>query len=278
MTNKTIKKIVAGVSIIAMMPWLALADTLSDASTATLTITADAAGLVVNAPASLTLTGSGSTVAITANNVSANDSTFDVSDLRGTLAGWSASMSSTNLVRTGTAIDVSGTSPTSRMGMSGAYNCTVAPASSNGGGEYRVTITTGGALDGTAKFDWKKVDGTTGGTGVTAAASVLLDSGISATFTGSQTLNDVVALRVSCASPLASQVQTVSDLTAVNTSRTDNLSIQNTGATFASERIVLVAEGGAGNGEYTFTQTLTDTIRKNSMAGAHTSTLTFTII
>ncbi len=273
MTKKQlITKAVASISVLAMVPWTAFA------TESSLDLTMTGGTLSISAPSNIVMTGK--TVSLydqttTGTNDDTTYAKFKVTDTRGTLAGWTFTGSSTALTRTGSAVSVSGSTPTARMGFSGTYTCGTIPESSNGAGKYKVTIAAAGAV-GVATFTWLKPDGTTGGTAVTTASSVLLDSGVSATFTGTQVLSDAVALPVGCASPLAQQAVTPSSLVASSTAST-GVSL-GAGGALTSTRTIITAEAGSGHGEYRATGNFAFTILKNALAGAHATTFTVTII
>jgi len=244
-------------------PLLAVAGSVSQS------LTMNAGSLSLTDPGAITFTAQ--TIGVANGSISSTPS-IAASDTRGSLAGWTITAASTSFVRTGTAVDVSGTTPTARMGFSGTYDCTVGPAASSGAGRYRTEITTGGAV-GTAVFKWLNAF-TTETTDVTTAATVSLDSGISATFTGTQVLGDVVALPVGCAVPKIQQSITPASLSSVSGS-TSGISLGAV-ADLSATRTIFTAEAGSGNGDYDFNLAIALTILKNSLAGEHTATLTLT--
>jgi hypothetical protein len=265
-------KLAAAVSIVCL-----LGPVLSFASDTTENLTLSAGSLSISSDASVTLTGRTVT---TSNQTSTGTVAVTASDLRGSGAGFTASVTATNINYTGSTVSTSGSTPTARMGFSGSYNGVVAPLNSNGGGRFRTEITTAGALDGTCKFKWLDPAGSLT-SNVSCAATVSLSSGITATFTGSQTLGDAVSLIVG-SHTYTENTATPASLAAVNTADTTGVALgsgsvfSGSGAT-SSANSALVAEAGAGLGSYTFNIGLSQTVRKNSVAGAHAGTLTLTI-
>jgi hypothetical protein len=265
-------KLAAAVTILGL-----LGPVLSLASTTEQDLTISAGSLSISSDASVTLTGQTVT---TSNQTSTGTVAVTASDLRGSGAGFTASVTATNITFTGATVNTSGTSPSSRMGFSGTYTGVVAPINSNGGGRFRTEITTAGALDGTCKFKWlDPAESLT--SNVSCAATVSLSSGITATFTGSQTLGDAVSLIVG-AHAYAANTATPASLSAVNGSSTTGVAL-GSGSTFSGSGVTssansaLVAEAGAGLGSYTLNLGLSQVVKRNSVAGLHTGTLTLTI-
>ncbi len=261
MKLETIKKLVAISSLVTMLPFTAFAANTTENFTPT------AGSLSVTSPETVTVSAVAVNIADT--NPTAEFSPITTTDTRGTLVGWTTSMTSANVVKQLTAVAVSGTTPTDRIGFSGTYTGVVRHTT-NSASRYRVEITTGGDV-GTAVFKWLAPTDTETAS-ITTAASVLLDSGISATFTGTQVVGDAIALRVGLLR-YTDLTMTPADLAATSGSLSGialsgGAALTGAGATSGSKTIV-VAEVGAGGGEFTNDIDVTSTWKKNGLSGLH---------
>lgn len=262
------KKIVAVAATVSLLPLMVSAQSTTE------NLTMNAGTLSVTSPSSVTITTQ--TVATTDQTSTGTVTGTAPTDTRGSGAGWTVSMTSTHITRTAGTVNVGGTAG-GEIGFTGTYTCATAPVGSNGGGRYRVEITTSGAV-GTAAFKWKGPDDVET-TAVTTAASLVLNSGVNVTFTGSQTTGRAVALMVGC--HVYTQNTATPQTLAATSGSTTGVTLQSAGAfsgsgTTSSAKSLLIAEGGAGMGAYTFDTALSQTVRKNSISGAHSATLTVT--
>ena len=274
MKLETIKKLVAISSLVTLLPLTAFADSTLE------NFTPSAGALSINDIADVAFTAVAvSTAAQGISVAGVGASGVNPIDTRGTLVGYSITLTSTNVTKSLADIDVSGTAVADgRIAFGGAYTC-VNTHATNAASRYRVQVTTAGAVDGTAKFKWlSPADVETAG--VTAAAATALDSGVTANFVGAQTLGDVVAKRVGCVK-YTSITETPATLTS-NSGSTSGLSLgaaalfAGAGATSGANTI-FTAEVGSGGGDFLHNVGLAGTFRANGLTGIHTGTLTFTI-
>jgi len=244
--------------------WAATTNLSHVMSSGTKTVTADASAVFAAKTVSISADTTTASYGITATNEIGDGAKYDVT------------MTSTNLATIGGVQLVAGSNST--VGTSGTYDGTygvTTPVS-----RYEIEITTGGAV-GTALFTWT-VDGAGGATGVSTAATVTLEKGVSATFAAATYLvGDRWEFGVD-AFPYTSMTvapQTITAVSGVTTNMTAGSSenLAGTGVTSDAKNL-FTTEYYRGMGQYTQTQNLTQTIQANPVAGTYSADATITIL
>lgn len=197
----------------------------------------------------------------------------NVVDTRGVDAGWSLSITATNLTLRGASSTIAGTNDT--ISFSGTYTGVTATSTAS---QYTVEITTGGAV-GTAVFKWTDPAGTVT-SNVTTASTVALNNGISVNFNpATYVAGDKWLLRVDSNS--------YQDLTLTPSSITTNYGnstgvtagssgiFSGTGAT-SNARTLMSATANNGEGSYSQNESFSQTIHPNPYSGNFSGTITIT--
>ena len=231
------------------------------------------ATLTITFPATTTLTGK--TTLTSSQTTTSTISGVEVID-DGT-AGWEATMTSTHFTTIGTVYTIAGSNST--VGTSGTYDGTFGVGDPVA--RYTVTITTGGIV-GTALFDWSTTgSGGGSGTGVTTAASVVLEKGISVTFDATTyVVNDEWAFGVDVF-PYTGLYVTPSDITIVSgdTGVSKGTAGYLTGASATSDAFTIMTGAvGDSTGTYQQDEGLSLTIHANNISGTYSATATFTVL
>ena len=253
------------------MPWMAIA---SD-SAVSLTMTAG----TLASPGVTDISMSGLTVTAADQTSIGNLNDATEIDTRGSLVGWTVSATMTHIRKTFGMQDANGTAfSDGDVATAGSSDCTIAPAGGNGAASHTITFT-----DNAGAYTLRLASGSPGTAGTISSTPSAIGDGItiskpSTTFPSS---GDVVRIPISCAFYTANTA-TPAQLQAVNTSSTYGLSLgsaaafSGSGAT-SGANTVLTADEGTGNGSYTYDDGLSQTVLKNSGAGAHSGTLTITV-
>ncbi|MFA4817527.1 MAG: hypothetical protein WC608_02235 [Parcubacteria group bacterium] len=210
-----------------------------------------------------------------------NTTGIEVTDARGTGAGWSNVMTVTHLTTRATQKTLAGSNNT--VTFTGTYDGLDGVLDPNG--TFKVTIVTGGAV-GTATFDWWDPAGTKVGTAVTTAASVVLSNGITVNFAAATyvTANswsagvDVFPYLYSTTKGLTATPSAIFANSGVTTGVTAGSAelMAGTGAT-SNAKTVMTASVNNGSGDYFIDIGLSQTIHPNSLSGSFTSTATITV-
>ena len=203
----------------------------------------------------------------------ANIADINIINTRGTNNAWSVTINVTNITKRGSSSKITGDNDT--VSFTGTYTGVTAP---HAYGKYTVEITTGGAI-GAAIFKWTDPAGTII-TGVTTASSVLLNNGITVNF-GAATyiVGDKWILRVDSVGYTNLTVTPGAIITNYgNTNATAGSSGTFSGAGITSNaRTLISATAGNGEGSYTQTPGLSQSIHANTMSGEFNGTITLTI-
>lgn len=200
-------------------------------------------------------------------------SDINVIDTRGIGVGWTITVNVTNMTRRGASTKMVGDNDTASF--TGTYTGVTAPHTY---GTYIVEITTSGAV-GDAIFKWTDPAGAET-IGVTTAASVALNNGITAHFDVAEyAIGDKWILRVDSIG--------YTNLTLTPGSITVNFGDADVssgaagtfdGAGITSDtRTLMSATSGNGEGSYTQTTELSQSVHANTLGGTFNGTITLTI-
>lgn len=197
----------------------------------------------------------------------------------GSGAGWSMTMTMTNLATRGTAYKLAGDNDT--VSFSGTYDGTPGINPNSGAlGTFNVEITTGGAV-GVAVFSWIGPTGVTTSS-VSTASSVVLGHGISVNFSAATyVVGDTWEVGVDVF-PYTSLTATPGSVSAVS-GVTNGMSAGSSGAFSGSSatsaaRTLLTADYHRGMGSYTQPTDLSQSVHANSLAGTYSSEATITVL
>lgn len=247
--------------------------------------------LAVTAPASAAFGGLGvlsteQTDTAIIGDATANATGIRVVDERGSGAGWSLTMTVTNLTVRKDAVTLAGIRDT--VTFSGTYDGVLGVQDTYK--VFRVKITLGGPVE-TATYEWYKPgnDGTTpdGTAVVTSASATLLSNGVYVAFaTATYEINDewsalvdVIPYLYETTKGLTASPDTLYAASGVTTGMTPGGSELMTGAGITSgAKTVLTADQNYGLGDYYIDVDLSQTIHPNSLAGTYTSVATITLI
>ncbi len=261
------KKIIAlflAISISNLIGFVAMA------SNTTLSEVVSAGNLTVASAGSAAFAGK------TVTHAGQNDTTTfttDPKDSRGSGAGWSTTMTATNLT-TALVVPTAGTNTLSAMGYDGTYGVTT-PVK-----KYNIVITTAGAV-GTAVFQWR-VDGGIWINNVVTATNNVLEKGLTLNFnSGTYALNDAWAIGVDVF-PYTSLTVSPQTMTA-DVGVTTDMTAGNAGAlagadATSSSKTLLTAPSFRGMGDYAQTINLSQAIQANPTAGTYASLVIISII
>jgi len=211
-------------------------------------------------------------VSTSAQTSTSSMSGVKVIDTRGIGAGWSLTITATNLTLVGASSTLAGSNDT--ISFSGTYTGVAATSTY---GTYEVEITTGGSV-GTAVFKWTDPAGTIT-TDVTTTSTIALNNGISVNFNAATyVVGDKWILRVDSIS--------YQDLTLTPGSITVNFgdtdvtagssgTFSGSGAT-ANARTLMSATAGNGEGSYTQNEDFSQSVHANTLNGSFSGTITLT--
>jgi len=209
-----------------------------------------------------------------------NTTGIEVTDLRGTGAGWSTVMTVTNLTTLATQKTLAGSNNT--VTFTGTYDGLDGVIDPNG--TFKVEITTGGAV-GTAVFKWWDPAGNLTST-VTTATSVVLSNGITVNFDAATYAVDdswsagvdVFPYNYNTTKGLTATPSVIYANSGVTTGVTAGSAelMAGTGAT-SDAKTVMTATVNNGFGDYFIDMGLSQTIHPNSLSGSYTSTATITV-
>lgn len=218
----------------------------------------------------------------TIGNATHTDTTgIEVTDLRGTGAGWSNVMTVTNLTTRATQKTLAGSNNT--VTFTGTYDGLDGVLDPNG--TFKVTIVTGGAV-GVATFDWWDPAGTKVGTAVTTAASVVLSNGITVNFAAATYVTDdswsagvdVFPYLYDTTKGLTATPSAIYANSGVTTGVTAGSAELMAGSAATSDaKTVMTAAVNNGSGDYFIDVDLSQTIHPNSLSGSFTSTAVITV-
>lgn len=243
------------------------------ASTTNMSQTISSGTKSVSSDATATLTGL--TVSHSAQTATGS---FDI-DPKNTIgdgASYSVTMTSTNFTTIGGVQTVAGSNDT--VSTSGTYDGTY--GISDPSKRYEIVITTGGAV-GAAVFKWR-VNAEAWTEGVTTAASVLLEKGISVTFgAATYVVDDAWEFGVDVF-PYTSLTVTPGSITA-DSGSTSGMTAGSEGALSGSNatsdaKTLISTEDYRGMGDYAQTESLSLSVHGNPMAGTYNATATITIL
>lgn len=210
-----------------------------------------------------------------------NTTGIEVTDLRGSGAGWSNVMTVTHLTTRATQKTLAGSNNT--VTFTGTYDGLDGVLDPNG--TFKVTIVTGGAV-GTATFDWWDPAGNKVGTASTTAASVTLSNGITVNFAAATYVTadswsagvDVFPYNYSTTKGLTATPSAIYASSGVTTGVTAGSAELMTGSAATSNaKTVMTASVNNGFGDYFIDVHLSQTIHPNSLSGSYTSTATITV-
>lgn len=253
-----------------------------------LDVTMTAGNLTISNTTATTASYTGKTVAITEQTDTAtigdathtNTTGIEVTDLRGTGAGWSTVMTVTHLTTRATQKTLAGSNNT--VTFSGTYDGLDGVLDPNG--TFKVEITTGGAV-GTAVFKWWDPAGNLTST-ITTAASVVLSNGITVNFAAATYVTadswsagvDVFPYNYSTTKGLTATPSAIFANSGVTTGVTAGNEELMTGSTATSNaKTVMTAAVNSGFGDYFIDVHLSQTIHSNSLSGSFTSTAVITV-
>ncbi|TRZ50645.1 MAG: hypothetical protein D4S01_06275 [Dehalococcoidia bacterium] len=253
-----------------------------------LDITMTAGSLSISNSTAATASYTGKTVSITEQTDTAtigdathtNTTGIEVTDLRGSGAGWSNVMTVTHLITKGTVKKLAGSNST--VDFTGTYDGLNGVLNPNG--TFKVEITTGGAV-GTAVFKWWDPAGTLTET-VTTAASVVLSNGITATFAAATYVTadswsagvDVFPYNYETTKGLTATPSDIYASSGVTTGVTAGSAELMAGTAATSDpKTVMTAAVNSGFGDYFIDVGLSQTIHPNSLSESYTSTATITV-
>ena len=254
-----------------------------------LDITMTASSLSISNSTATTTSYTGKTVSITEQDDTAtigdathtNTTGIEVTDLRGSGAGWSNVMTVTHLTTKAAVKKLAGSNAT--VDFTGTYDGLDGVLDPNG--TFKVTIVTGGAV-GTATFDWWDPAGNKVGTAVTTAASVVLSNGITAAFATATYVTadswsagvDVFPYFYLTSKGLTATPSAIYANSGVTTGVTAGSAELMAGSAATSDaKTVMTAAVNSGFGDYFIDVHLSQTIHPNSLAGSYTSTATITV-
>ncbi len=211
-----------------------------------------------------------STATQVANATLAN---IDVVNTRGVATAWSITINVTNITKRGTSSTVAGDNNT--VNFTGTYTGVTAPHTY---GKYTVEITTGGAV-GAAIFKWTD-PAETETTGITTAASVALNNGITVNFDpATYAIGDKWILRVDSMGYTNLTITPGAITTNFGNANVDagaSGTFSGTGIT-SNARTLISAASGNGEGGYTQTPALSQSVHANTLNGEFNGTITLTI-
>lgn len=281
---KNLKKLTGVLLAVALCAVLTVSGVFAAETSLSETLTGGS--LSVESPASATFGGKGvlsteqTDTAVIGDATHTNTTGIRVLDERGSGAGWSCTMTVTNLTTKATTKKLSGTNET--VDFTGTYDGldgVLDPC-----GTFKVEITTGGAV-GTAVFKWWDPAGTLT-ENVTTDSTVSLSNGISVTF-GAATYAvgdswsaavDVFPYKYDTTKGLTATPSAIHNasgsLTGVTAGSAELMA--GTGAT-SDAKTVMTAAVNSGMGDYYIDVDLSQTIHPNSPAGTYTSTATITV-
>lgn len=225
----------------------------------------------IGSAASASLTGL--TALHTAQDATGNFAT-DPKNAVGDGAKWDATMTATNFTATSSVITVAGSNST--VGIAGTYDGTYGVADPVK--KYTIEITTGGAV-GTAIFKWR-VDTETWTETITTAASVLLEKGVSVTFSATTyVIADQWQFGVDVF-PYTGLTVTPGSVTADSGSAT-GLTAGSAGALAGSgvtsdAKTLITGDYYRGMGDYAQTESLSLAVHANPLAGIYSAVVTIT--
>jgi len=248
-----------------------------------LDITMTASSLSISNSTATTTSYTGKTVSITEQDDTAtigdathtNTTGIEVTDLRGSGAGWSNVMTVTHLTTKAAVKKLAGSNAT--VDFTGTYDGLDGVLDPNG--TFKVTIVTGGAV-GTATFDWWDPAGNKVGTAVTTAASVVLSNGITVTFaaadyaTGDSWSAAVDIFPYTGLTVTPGTITVVEGNTGVSAGTAEILI--GTGIT-SDTKTLMSGEAGNSTGTYQQDEGLGLSIHANSLSGSFTATVTLTV-
>ncbi|MBU3964997.1 hypothetical protein KKG29_02370 [Patescibacteria group bacterium] len=253
-----------------------------------LDVTMTAGSLSISNSTAATASYTGKTVSITEQtdtatigNTTYTDTTgIEVTDTRGTGAGWSAVMTVTHLNTKATQKTLAGSNNT--VTFTGTYDGLDGVLDPNG--TFKVEITTGGAV-GTAVFKWWDPAANLTST-VTTAASVVLSNGITVNFAAATYVVadswsagvDVFPYNYSTTKGLTATPSTIHNASGSLTGVTAGSAELMTGSAATSNaKTVMTAAVNRGFGDYFIDVGLSQTIHPNSLSGSYTSTAVITV-
>ncbi len=225
----------------------------------------------INTPNNITYTPL--TVSTAAQNVTANISNIDVTNTRGIGAAWAITINVTNITQRGASTKIAGNNNT--VTFTGIYTGVSAPHTYS---KYIAEITSGGTV-GIAVFKWTDPAGTET-IDVLTNSSVNLNNGITINFNeATYEIGDKWLLRVDSIGYNNLTLNPGSIIT--NFGDTDVVS--GTSGTFGGSgitsgaRTLMSATTGNGEGSYTQTPTLNQSVHANTLNGTFQGTITLTI-
>ena len=287
--NMKMKKILFSVLVFGLIGSISgLGIQVAKAVNTALDITMTAGTLSISNSTAATASYTGKTVAITEQTDTAvigdalhtNTTGIEVTDARGTGAGWSTVMTVTHLITKATQKTLAGTNDT--VTFTGTYDGLDGVLDPNG--TFKVEITTGGAV-GTAVFKWWDPAGNLTST-ATTSASVVLSNGITVNFAVATYVVgdswsagvDVFPYNYSTTKGLTATPSAIFANSGVTTGVTAGSAELMTGSAATSNaKTVMTASVNNGSGDYFIDVGLSQTIHPNSLSGSFTSTATITV-
>ncbi len=284
------KKILISISIFGLIGLISgLGIQVARAVNSALDVTMTAGSLSISNSTATTASYTGKTVSVSEQTDTAtigddthtNTTGIEVTDARGSGAGWSNVMTVTNLTSTSTVKKLAGNNAT--VTFTGTYDGLDGVLDPNG--TFKVTIVTGGAV-GTSTFDWWDPAGNKVGTASTTAASVTLSNGISVAFAAATYVTadswsagvDVFPYNYSTTKGLTATPSAIYASSGVTTGVTAGSAELMTGSAATSDaKTVMTAAVNNGFGDYFIDVHLSQTIHPNSLSGSYTSTATITV-
>jgi len=257
------------------------------AVTTPLDVTITAGALSISNSTAATASFVGKTVAIieqtsttTIGNTTADTTGIEVTDTRGTGAGWSTVMTVTHLTTRATQKTLAGLNDT--VTFTGTYDGLDGVLDPNG--TFKAEITTGGAV-GTAVFQWWDPAGNLTST-ATTSASVVLSNGITVNFAVATYVVgdswsagvDVFPYNYSTTKGLTATPSAIFVNSGVATGVTAGSAELMAGSAVTSNaKTVMTAAVNSGSGDYFIDVGLSQTIHPNSLSGSYASTATITV-
>ena len=266
------KKILISVMVFSLIGLMAGFGMVAKANTTALSLAMSAGALTINDPADASFAGKNVTDA--AQDSAATISGLAIQDLRGTGAGWSATMTVTNLVTKSAVKKLAGNNST--VDFTGTYDGLQAAKP----GTFIVEITTGGAVE-TAVFSWTDPDGAVT-QNVTTAASVVLSNGISVTFgAATYVIGDKWSVGVDSL-VYGSLTVTPSSITVVSGQANSpdmkgSAGVMAGSAATSDAKAIMTATSNHGMGSYTIDIGLSQNIHAYPLSGSYSSTATLTV-